>query len=105
MKKIGLIGGMGWESTVTYYQLLNRMARERLGGLHSADLILWSFDFAEIEAHKGLRRDRANGSELPKGIVKEMKCESEHSLVESMFPSAAPPVNAPSALHPVQAVY
>jgi aspartate racemase len=50
MKTIGLIGGMSWESTVTYYQLLNRMAREAQGGLHSAQLILWSFDFAEIEA-------------------------------------------------------
>lgn len=50
MKTIGLIGGMSWESTAVYYQLLNRMARERLGGLHSAKLLLWSFDFAEIEA-------------------------------------------------------
>ena len=50
MKTIGLIGGMSWESTVTYYQLLNRMARQRLGDLHSAKLLLWSFDFAEIEA-------------------------------------------------------
>lgn len=50
MKTIGLIGGMSWESTVVYYQLLNRVARERLGGLHSAELLLWSFDFAEIEA-------------------------------------------------------
>ena len=50
MKTIGLIGGMSWESTVVYYQLLNRMARVRLGGLHSAKLLLWSFDFAEIEA-------------------------------------------------------
>lgn len=50
MKTIGLIGGMSWESTVVYYQLLNRMARERLGGLHSAELLLWSFDFADIEA-------------------------------------------------------
>jgi len=41
---------MSWESTVVYYQLLNRMARERLGELHSAQLLLWSFDFAEIEA-------------------------------------------------------
>jgi aspartate racemase len=49
MKTIGLIGGMSWESTVVYYQLLNRMARERLGDLHSAQLLLWSFDFAEIE--------------------------------------------------------
>jgi aspartate racemase len=50
MKTIGLLGGMSWESTVTYYQVLNRLARERLGGLHSARLLLWSFDFAEIEA-------------------------------------------------------
>ena len=52
MKMIGLIGGMSWESTVVYYQLLNRLARQRLGGLHSAKLLLWSFDFAEIEAHQ-----------------------------------------------------
>ena len=48
-KKIGLIGGMSWESTTIYYQLLNRIARERLGGLHSADLLLRSFDFHDIE--------------------------------------------------------
>ncbi|MFT5113475.1 MAG: aspartate racemase [Parasphingorhabdus sp.] len=50
MKTIGMIGGMSWESTVTYYQLLNRIVREKLGGLHSAQLLLWSFDFAEIES-------------------------------------------------------
>ncbi len=50
MKTIGLIGGMSWESTVVYYRLLNELARDRLGGLHSAELILWSYDFAEIEA-------------------------------------------------------
>ncbi len=50
MKTLGLIGGMSWESTVVYYRLLNELARDRLGGLHSAELILWSFDFAEIEA-------------------------------------------------------
>lgn len=49
MKTIGLIGGMSWESTVVYYQLLNRLTREQCGGLHSAELLLWSFDFAEIE--------------------------------------------------------
>jgi len=49
MKTIGLIGGMSWESTAIYYRLLNQMARERLGGLHSAQILLWSFDFAEIE--------------------------------------------------------
>lgn len=52
MKTIGLIGGMSWESTVVYYQLLNRIARQRLGGLHSAKLLMWSFDFAEIEKYQ-----------------------------------------------------
>lgn len=49
MKTIGLIGGMSWESTVTYYQLINRAVRERLGGLHSAKIVLWSVEFDEIE--------------------------------------------------------
>lgn len=50
MKTIGLIGGMSWESTATYYQLINQGIKESLGGLHSAKLILVSFDFAEVEA-------------------------------------------------------
>ena len=50
MKTLGLIGGMSWESTQLYYQLLNRMAREALGGQHSAKLALWSVDFAPIAA-------------------------------------------------------
>ncbi|MDX1974070.1 MAG: aspartate/glutamate racemase family protein [Rickettsiales bacterium] len=48
MKVIGLLGGMSWESTAIYYRLLNEMVREQLGGLHSAKLMLWSFDFDEI---------------------------------------------------------
>ena len=52
MKTIGLIGGMSWESTAVYYRHLNRLARSRLGGLHSAQILLWSFDFAEIEEHQ-----------------------------------------------------
>jgi len=52
MKTIGLIGGMSWESTAIYYRLLNELAREKLGGLHSAKLLMWSFDFAEIEHHQ-----------------------------------------------------
>ncbi|KAH7198892.1 Asp/Glu/hydantoin racemase [Fusarium flagelliforme] len=50
MKTLGLIGGMSWESTTTYYQEINRRVREVLGGLHSADCIIISFDFAKIEA-------------------------------------------------------
>lgn len=50
MRTLGLIGGLSWESTSLYYQLLNRIARERLGGRHSARLVLWSLDFAPIAA-------------------------------------------------------
>lgn len=50
MQTIGLIGGMSWESTATYYQLLNEGVKARLGGLHSARILLASLDFAEIAA-------------------------------------------------------
>lgn len=49
MKTIGLIGGMSWESTVTYYQILNETVKRQLGGLHSAKILLYSVDFAQIE--------------------------------------------------------
>ena len=49
MKTIGLIGGMSWESTIPYYRLINEGVKQRLGGLHSAKLILHSVDFDEIE--------------------------------------------------------
>lgn len=48
MRTLGLIGGMSWESTVTYYQVINRRVREKMGGLHSAKCIVYSFDFGEI---------------------------------------------------------
>ena len=49
MKTIGLLGGMSWESTQTYYSLINREINKRLGGFHSAKIVLVSVDFAEIE--------------------------------------------------------
>jgi amino-acid racemase len=50
MKTIGLIGGLSWESSVEYYRIINQTVKERLGGLHSAECLMFSFDFAEIEA-------------------------------------------------------
>lgn len=47
---IGVIGGLSWESSAEYYRILNEAVRARLGGLHSARVLMWSFDFAEIEA-------------------------------------------------------
>ncbi len=52
MKTIGLIGGMSWESTVTYYQLINETVKRELGGFHSAKILLYSVDFDEIENYQ-----------------------------------------------------
>jgi aspartate racemase len=49
MKTIGLIGGMSWESTVSYYRMINEEVKRRLGGLHSARTVLYSVDFHDIE--------------------------------------------------------
>ena len=66
MRRIGLLGGMSWESTATYYQLLNEMVRQRLGGLHSAEILLRSFDFAPIAALQA----EANWAEAARLLVK-----------------------------------
>lgn len=49
MLRLGLLGGMGWESSALYYRLANELVRERLGGLHSAECLLYSVDFADVE--------------------------------------------------------
>ena len=61
MQVIGLIGGMSWESTIPYYREINETVKQRLGGLHSAKIILYSVDFHEIERlqHAGNWRDAA----------------------------------------------
>ncbi|MEG0184204.1 MAG: aspartate/glutamate racemase family protein [Stenotrophomonas sp.] len=78
MKTLGLIGGMSWESSAQYYRLINEEVRSRLGGAHSAPLLLWSLDFAGIKQlqHDGnwdalavemvdaARRLQAGGAEL-----------------------------------------
>jgi aspartate racemase len=50
MKTVGLIGGMSWESTITYYRLINEVVQRRLGGVHSARILMHSFDFDDIAA-------------------------------------------------------
>ena len=49
MKTIGLLGGMSWESTIPYYQIINEEVKKALGGLHSAKIVLYSVEFDEIE--------------------------------------------------------
>lgn len=71
MKIIGLIGGMSWESTVPYYRQINETIKERLGGLHSAKIILYSVDFHDIE-----QLQRAGDWEAAGAIL----AEAAHSL-------------------------
>jgi aspartate racemase len=62
VKRIGLLGGMSWESSIEYYRLVNEITRDRRGGLHSADCLLRSVDFAEIELlQREGRWDEAGG--------------------------------------------
>lgn len=71
MKTIGLIGGMSWESTVSYYKIINETVKEQLGGLHSAKILLYSVDFAEIE------KCQASGEWEKSG---EILAEAAHNL-------------------------
>lgn len=64
MRRIGVLGGMSWESTAVYYRLLNQGVRQRLGGLHSASLLLDSLDFADIAELQRLGDWQAAGERL-----------------------------------------
>ena len=64
MKTIGLLGGMSWESTVTYYQLINTFVKNKLGGLHSAKIILFSVDFHDFEERMSKGDWQGNGEAL-----------------------------------------
>ncbi len=69
MRTIGLLGGMSWESTVPYYQIINRTVADRLGGLHSAKIILYSIDFEEIEHLQHANRWAEAGSLLADAAI------------------------------------
>ncbi|MET3684356.1 aspartate racemase [Alkalibacillus flavidus] len=80
MKTIGIIGGMSWESTVTYYQQINRLVKERLGGLHSAKCIVFSVDFAEIEAYQSKGEWDKAGAELA-DVAKKLELAGADMIV------------------------
>jgi aspartate racemase len=93
MKTIGMLGGMSWESTAVYYQLLNRDAQARLGGVASAKLLIHSFDFAEIaqiqqtgQWDAGNRRmaDAAKGLERAGADLVIMCCNTMHCATDEI---------------------
>ena len=88
MKTIGMIGGMSWESSTTYYQLINRGVQKRLGGVHSAKFLIYSFDFDEMSAlQRSGQWDKANArmAEVAAGLAKGgadfllIACNTMHS--------------------------
>lgn len=101
MKTIGIIGGMSWESTQVYYQLINRAVQQRLGGVHSAKILLDSYDFAEMAAYQQ-RRDwpaaRALMEDSARKLVQAgadfliIACNTMHLLAEEVAKAAQRPV-------------
>jgi aspartate racemase len=71
MKTIGMIGGMSWESSSVYYQLINREVQKRLGGMHSAKTLMYSVDFGEMAQLQSAGRWREAGEELA-GICRSL---------------------------------
>ncbi len=81
MKTVGLLGGMSWESTATYYRLLNEGIRRRCGGLHSAKILLHSVDFAEIEKLQSSGRWDEAGTLLGDAAARLEKAGAELLLI------------------------
>ena len=77
MKTIGLLGGMSWESTIPYYRLINEEVKTRLGGLHSAKIVLHSVDFHEIEACQASGEWDLAGEMLAKAALGLQKAGAE----------------------------
>ncbi|MDB5416741.1 MAG: aspartate racemase [Phenylobacterium sp.] len=99
MKTLGLIGGMSAESTVVYYQQLNRLVRARLGGLHSAKLILWSLDFAPIAELQAKDDWAATGERLAEAARRLEAAGAEAILIcANTMHTNAPEVQAATAI-------
>lgn len=81
MKTIGLLGGMSWESTISYYSMINTGIKERLGGLHSAKIVLYSVEFAEIEALQHSNQWDKTADILAKAAVNIEKAGADFLLI------------------------
>ncbi|BAL01055.1 aspartate racemase [Oscillibacter valericigenes Sjm18-20] len=81
MKTIGLIGGMSWESTVSYYQIVNEVIKKELGGLHSAKVLLYSVDFSEIEEYQSKGDWEKSGDVLSEAAMNLEKAGADFIVV------------------------
>ena len=92
MKTIGLLGGMSWESTVTYYQTINRIVNQRLGGLHSAKILLHSVDFHEVNRVDGLLERAAQSLEAGGADFLVLCTNTMHRLAPEIEASVSIPL-------------
>jgi aspartate racemase len=101
MKTIGMIGGMSWESTALYYQIVNREMQRRLGGVHSAKILLYSFDFAEIDVlqragrwREATERMTEIGARLRQGGADFLviSCNTMHLMADAVEQAAGIPL-------------
>ncbi|MDD2843119.1 MAG: aspartate/glutamate racemase family protein [Tolumonas sp.] len=101
MKTIGLIGGMSWQSTVPYYRLINEIVSQKLGGLHSAKLILWNMDFEAIASLQRQDRWQEAGEVMADAALRLQQAGAEsivictntmHKLVPAMQPYLQIPI-------------
>ncbi|HET6971733.1 MAG TPA: amino acid racemase, partial [Phenylobacterium sp.] len=80
MKTLGLIGGISAESTTVYYRELTRLVRERLGGLHSCELVMWSVDFAPVAELQAKDDWEATGAILA-GAARKLEAAGAQAIV------------------------
>ncbi len=101
MKTIGLIGGMSWQSTVPYYRIINEVVSQKLGGLHSAKLILWNMDFEAIASLQRQDRWQEAGEVMADAALRLQQAGAEsivictntmHKLVPDMQPHLQIPI-------------
>ena len=81
MKTIGLIGGMSWQSTIPYYRLINESVSRTLGGFHSAKILIWSIDFADLEVLQRTGQWEEAGRQLTEAAQALEKAGAEALLI------------------------
>jgi aspartate racemase len=101
VKTIGMIGGMSWESSAIYYRIVNREVQRRLGGVHSAKVLLWSFDLGEIEALQAAGDWKSAGNRMRAAAVALARggadfliicCNTMHILAEAVEDASGLPL-------------
>ena len=101
METVGMLGGMSWESTRLYYDIMNREVQKRLGGVHSAKILLWSFDFGEIsELQRTGRWDTATARMADAGVrlaragadFLVIACNTMHLMADALERAAGIPL-------------